>query len=91
MRSFLKTVLLSAAGALLLGAGQAPVPAHPAVRTLGDRFQLVTPSGARDVFFRGVNLGAGPPGHFPGEFAITKDDYLRWLRFAQELHANAIR
>ncbi len=43
------------------------------------------------MFVRGINLGAGTPGHFPGEFAITKDDYTRWIRFARDLHANAIR
>ncbi|TMQ58430.1 MAG: hypothetical protein E6K76_07940 [Candidatus Eisenbacteria bacterium] len=43
------------------------------------------------MFIRGVNLGAGTAGHFPGEFAITKADYRRWLRFARALHANAIR
>jgi hypothetical protein len=57
----------------------------------GDRFQLVTPVGSRPIFFRGLNLGAAPPGHFPGEFAISKDDYRRWLRFARSLHANSIR
>jgi hypothetical protein len=91
VRSFLRTLLVSAAGALLLGAAQAPAPTPPVVRAQGDRFEIVTPSGARTVFFRGLNLGAAPPGHFPGEFAITKEDYLRWLRFAQDLRANAIR
>ena len=43
------------------------------------------------MFIRGVNLGAGSAGHFPGEFAITKADYVRWLRFARALHANAVR
>ena len=43
------------------------------------------------MFVRGMNLGAGAPGHFPGEFAITKDDYTRWIRAARDLHANAIR
>ncbi len=91
MRSFLRALLLSAAGALLLGAGRAPAVPPSAVRASGDRFEIVTSSGARSVFFRGVNLGAGPPGHFPGEFAISKADYRRWLQFARELHANAIR
>ena len=91
MRSFLKTLLLAAAGALLLGAGRAPALPPSAVRAGGDRFEIVTSSGTRSVFFRGVNLGAAPPGHFPGEFAITVEDYRRWLRFARELHANAIR
>jgi hypothetical protein len=51
----------------------------------------MTRTGTRSFFVRGVSLGAGTPGHFPGEFAITKDDYLRWIRFARDLHANAIR
>ncbi|MEK7347262.1 MAG: hypothetical protein AABZ94_00160 [Candidatus Eisenbacteria bacterium] len=68
----------------------------------GDQFEIVRPRVAADagrpsaataspIFFRGVNLGAGSPGHFPGEFAIGYDDYRRWLRFARELRANAIR
>jgi hypothetical protein len=57
----------------------------------GDRFEIVTPTGSRTVFFRGLNLGAAPPGHYPGEFAITKEDYARWFRFARSIHANAIR
>ena len=36
-------------------------------------------------------MGAAPPGHFPGEFAITEDDYRRWIRFLRDLHANAVR
>ncbi|HEU4725719.1 MAG TPA: hypothetical protein VFU59_10545 [Candidatus Eisenbacteria bacterium] len=79
-------------------------PAAPYILAAGERFSLVRPGGApgrgrggargdssRAIFFRGVNLGAGAPGHFPGEFAIGYEDYRRWLRFARELHANAIR
>ena len=61
------------------------------VRASGDRFEVVSGPTARPLFIRGVNLGAAPPGHFPGEFAITKADYRRWLRFARALHANAVR
>ncbi|MGE5176373.1 MAG: hypothetical protein ACM3JJ_08360, partial [Hyphomicrobiales bacterium] len=61
------------------------------VRVNGDRFELVDHGVTRPFFVRGVNLGAGAPGHFPGEFAFTKDDYRRYLRFARALHANAIR
>jgi len=61
------------------------------VRARGDRFELVDGAMVRPMFIRGVNMGAAPPGHFPGEFAITKADYVRWLRFARTLHANAIR
>ena len=71
----------------------APIPSPPARAVLarGDRFEIATPAGSRAVFFRGLNLGAASPGHYPGEFAITKEDYRRWLRFARSIHANAIR
>ena len=61
------------------------------VRARGDRFEVVESGVAHPIFFRGINLGAAPPGHFPGEFAISKADYRRWLAFARALHANAIR
>ena len=74
----------------------------PYILSLGERFSLVRPreasrrgrarpDSASTIFFRGVNLGAGSPGHFPGEFAIGYEDYRRWIRFARDLHANAIR
>jgi hypothetical protein len=61
------------------------------IRAAGDRFEIVRGGTARPIFFRGVNLGAGAPGRFPGEFAFTKDDYRRYIAFARDLHANAIR
>lgn len=61
------------------------------IRAIGERFEIVTPKGSREIFFRGVNMGAAPPGRFPGEFAIRGDDYRRWLRFLRDLHANAVR
>lgn len=57
----------------------------------GDRFEILRGDTARPLFLRGIDLGAAPPGHFPGEFAITKEQYRRWLAFAHALHANAIR
>ena len=63
----------------------------PHVLARGDRFEIVREGRAAPVFVRGVNLGAGAPGRFPGEFAIGYEDYRRWLRFARELRANAIR
>ena len=66
-------------------------PDPPYIRTRGDRFEVVTGGMAIPITFRGVNMGAGTPGHFPGEFALTRDDYARYLRLAHDLHANAIR
>lgn len=42
-------------------------------------------------FIKGVNMGAGKPGFFPGEFGITKEDYLRWFKYIGEMNANTIR
>ena len=44
-----------------------------------------------DLLIKGVNMGIGKPGYFPGETAITKDEYLRWFKEIGEMNANAIR
>ena len=43
------------------------------------------------TFLKGVNIGATKPGYFPGEFGITKDDYLRWFKQIKNMNANVIR
>lgn len=56
------------------------------------KFQIYGADGTwQDIFPVGVNVGAGKPGAFPGEFAITKDDYKRWFRQISEMHADMIR
>lgn len=42
-------------------------------------------------FIKGVNMGVGKPGYFPGEFGITKEEYLRWFKYIGEMNANTIR
>ncbi|MCM8709818.1 family 2 glycosyl transferase [Clostridium sp. SYSU_GA19001] len=42
-------------------------------------------------FIKGVNIGAGKPGSFPGELSITKEEYLRWLKYIGKMNANTIR
>lgn len=42
-------------------------------------------------FIKGVNIGASKPGSFPGELAITKQDYLRWFKKIDAMNANYIR
>jgi len=44
-----------------------------------------------EILIKGVNIGMGKPGHFPGDAAITKDEYLRWLNYIGEMNANTIR
>ncbi|SIQ76026.1 MULTISPECIES: family 2 glycosyl transferase [unclassified Paenibacillus] len=43
------------------------------------------------MFIKGVNLGAGKPGAFPGEVAITYEEYFRWFKYIAEMNANTIR
>ena len=40
---------------------------------------------------KGVDMGAGLPGHFATEFAIDYDMYMEWFRLIQEMNANTIR
>lgn len=42
-------------------------------------------------FIKGVNMGSAKPGAFPGELAITKEEYLRWFKYIRDMNANAIR
>ena len=61
-------------------------------KTDGDRFMEYGPDGAwREMFVKGVNLGATSPGHYPGEFPLTKEDYLKWFQQIEDLGANVIR
>lgn len=40
---------------------------------------------------KGVNLGMAKPGHFPGDAAITRDEYRRWFEMIGEMNVNTIR
>ncbi|WP_226579757.1 hypothetical protein [Halobacillus litoralis] len=40
---------------------------------------------------KGVNIGMGKPGYFPGEAAINKEEYARWFQQIGDMNANAIR
>jgi len=42
-------------------------------------------------FLKGVNMGAAKPGTFPGELAITKEEYLRWFQYISDMNAEVIR
>ena len=43
------------------------------------------------VYLNGVNIGSGYPGHFPGEFAISKEVYLSWFDKIAAMNCNCIR
>lgn len=40
---------------------------------------------------RGVNMGVGLPGEWATDYAIDKENYLRWFGYIQELGANTVR
>lgn len=61
-------------------------------KTDGDRFMRYEKDGGwKEMFVKGVNLGATVPGHFPGELPATEEDYLRWFKQIDEMGANVIR
>ncbi|WHY92999.1 hypothetical protein QNK12_05765 [Neobacillus cucumis] len=44
-----------------------------------------------NFLIKGVNMGIGKPGYFPGETAISKEEYMRWFKEIGAMNANAIR
>lgn len=59
---------------------------------VGDKFLQIYRNGTWiDLPVKGVNMGIAKPGHFPGEAAITKEEYARWFRQIGEMHANVLR
>ncbi|WP_235440037.1 hypothetical protein [Paenibacillus sp. DMB20] len=43
------------------------------------------------VTIKGVNIGMGKPGVFPGEAGITEEEYYRWFEHIGEMNANTVR
>jgi hypothetical protein len=63
---------------------------YPA-KVSGRDFLIYTNGQWKKVFLKGVNIGAAKPGTFPGELAITKEEYLRWFRYISRMNAEVIR
>ncbi|MBB6634408.1 hypothetical protein [Cohnella thailandensis] len=59
---------------------------------VGEQYlQVYENNGWKDLLLKGVNMGMGKPGAFPGEAAIAKSEYLRWFEEIGEMNANVIR
>ncbi|EMA63641.1 hypothetical protein C470_02690 [Halorubrum distributum JCM 13561] len=57
-----------------------------------DGFEVAVDGGGFEpLSVRGVNLGMAKPGRFPGEAAITRAEYDRWLELMGELNVNVVR
>ncbi|WP_251032626.1 hypothetical protein [Mesobacillus foraminis] len=59
--------------------------------TKGSHLQIQKDGKWEDLTLKGVNMGIAKPGHFPGETAISKDEYLRWFKAIGDMNANSIR
>ncbi|BCB05613.1 hypothetical protein [Bacillus sp. KH172YL63] len=44
-----------------------------------------------NLLIKGVNMGIAKPGSFPGETAITKEEYFRWFKQIGAMNANSLR
>lgn len=60
-------------------------------KTTKEDLQIQREGKWEDLLIKGVNIGMGKPGAFPGEAAITKEEYLRWFKLIGGMDANAIR
>lgn len=60
-------------------------------RTQGKYLAVYNGTDFEDIYLKGVNMGLGKPGYFPGEAAITKEEYARWFQQISEMNANCIR
>lgn len=63
------------------------------VKAEGEYFYIYSPDTEEweKVFWKGVNIGAGEPGLFPGELTISYDSYLRWFGYISDMNCNCIR
>jgi hypothetical protein len=60
-------------------------------RIKDDSFQILRDGEWEPITIKGVNIGMGKPGVFPGEAAITEEEYYRWFEYIGDMNANVIR
>nr|WP_254177978.1 MULTISPECIES: hypothetical protein [unclassified Planococcus (in: firmicutes)] len=60
-------------------------------RVNGEQFEVFEDGEWKEFTVKGVNMGMAKPGTFPGEAAITREEYDRWFKAIGEMNANAIR
>ncbi|GEN52611.1 hypothetical protein [Halobacillus faecis] len=63
---------------------------HPS-RVHDQKIEVFQDNEWQSMTMKGVNIGMGKPGYFPGEAAIEKEEYARWFEQIGEMNANAIR
>lgn len=60
-------------------------------RVSDDYFEVYRNNQWQKIFLKGVNMGTTKPGYFPGDFGVSKEDYLRWFEQISEMNANIVR
>ncbi|NPU83026.1 MAG: hypothetical protein HPY65_00950 [Syntrophaceae bacterium] len=60
-------------------------------RALRDYIEILDRGSWKPFFIKGINLGLGMPGYFPGEYAIQKGTYLKWFNLMHQAGFNALR
>ena len=55
------------------------------------KIEINSAEGFEPITVKGVNMGMAKPGYFPGEAAITEDEYYRWFEHIGEMNANTVR
>lgn len=60
-------------------------------RVVGEKIQIKKIKKWEEFTVRGINLGLGLPGFFPGEFAIMRGTYLKWFTMMKEAGFNTVR
>lgn len=56
-----------------------------------NRFQVLKDGQWEDIVIKGVNIGMAKPGTWPGEAAISEEEYARWFKNIGDMNANTIR
>jgi len=60
-------------------------------RISGEHFEVYRNGQWEKIDVKGINMGMAAPGYWPGEAAITFEQYTRWIEQISELGANVIR
>lgn len=56
-----------------------------------DKIFINTYKGEKEIFIKGVNIGLGKPGYYPGDIGILKNEYLKWFYQISEMGIDFIR
>ena len=59
--------------------------------TVGDYLGIYNGEDYTPFFVKGVNMGSAVPGSWPGQLAISSDQYARWFRMIAEAGFNTVR